>query len=371
MIRTLLIAAGLTVAAAPLAAQTSDRPARGAQQPGILDQTAPSWGVEKWLNLPEGTTSIDIADYQGKVVYLYGFQSWCPGCHSHGFPTMQRLIEAFAGNDDVAFVAVQTVFEGYQYNTFDHARRIVDRYALTIPVGQSGENGRRSPIMRNYRTGGTPWVIVIDRNGVVRYNDFRIDGNAGIRLIRKLLAEPVSTPAATLPVSAAGQTLLGQPLALDGLQWADGAARGTPGDVVLVRWFTDGCHHCAFSMPAIEALRTRYAKRGFRTLAIFHPKPAAAATTADAVQAARAIGYQGDVAVDADWAVLKRIYLDAHRDSATSVSFLLDRRGRVQFVHPGPALGPSDTADRADANSAYQDLVRAIEILLDERRPSP
>ncbi len=43
---------------------------------GILDRQAPGWGVSKWFHLPEGKTLLDIADFKGKVVYLYCFQSW-------------------------------------------------------------------------------------------------------------------------------------------------------------------------------------------------------------------------------------------------------------------------------------------------------
>lgn len=53
---------------------------------GILGQRAPEWDVRQWFNLPDGKDTVDLGDYKGKVVYLYCFQSWCPGCHSSGFP---------------------------------------------------------------------------------------------------------------------------------------------------------------------------------------------------------------------------------------------------------------------------------------------
>jgi len=40
------------------------------------------------------------------------------------------------------------------------------------------------------------------------------------------------------------------------------------------------------------------------------------------------------VALDADWAALKRWWLNQERDW-TSVSFLLDRQGIIRYVHPG------------------------------------
>ena len=86
---------------------------------GITGQEAPHWGVAQWKNLPSDVETLDISDLKGKVVFLYGFQSWCPGCHKHGFPTLKKLVQRFEGNDDIAFVAVQTVFEGFSTNNAD------------------------------------------------------------------------------------------------------------------------------------------------------------------------------------------------------------------------------------------------------------
>jgi len=159
---------------------------------GVLDTEAPAWKADTWFNLPDGKTSLDIADYEGKVVYLYGFQSWCPGCHSQGFPTMQKLIEKFQKADDVAFVAVQTAFEGFSTNTAANAKATGERYSLSIPIGHSGAEGKRSTLMQAYKTGGTPWTIIIDKDGVVRYNDFHITPEQGEKLISELRKRPAA-----------------------------------------------------------------------------------------------------------------------------------------------------------------------------------
>ena len=158
-----------------------------AQRLGILHQPAPSWGVSEWFQLPAGKASLDVDDFKGKVIYLYCFQNWCPGCHSHGFPLLQKLTRYYKDNDLVSFVAVQTTFEGFFTNTFDGAQKIMRRYNLTIPVGQSGSSGQRSQLMVSYRTGGTPWSIVIDKNGIVQFNDFHIYEADAIKLIDELI----------------------------------------------------------------------------------------------------------------------------------------------------------------------------------------
>ncbi len=92
----------------------------------------------------------------------------------------------------MVFLAVQTVFEGFGSNTAAKAKAACDDHDLPIPVGQdAGPSGAGSVTMRRYRSGGTPWTVIIDRGGVVRSNGFRAPADASIRLIDRLLAEPV------------------------------------------------------------------------------------------------------------------------------------------------------------------------------------
>lgn len=168
---------------------TIGTPLMAQQTPGILGSEAPSWGVDTWIQLPDDKTNIDVGDYQGKVLYLYCFQSWCPGCHSHGFPTLQALIEKYEEDMDVEFVAIQTVFEGFQTNSPEAGWKTAEKYGLKIPIGNSGSKEQRSTVMSRYRTGGTPWTIIIDRNGMIRYNDFHIKVSEAEQLIETLKIE--------------------------------------------------------------------------------------------------------------------------------------------------------------------------------------
>jgi hypothetical protein len=99
---------------------------------------------------------------------------------------MKRVIEHFDGSDGVGFVAVQTVFEGYDVNTVDQAKASTDEFDIHVPVGHDG-GPDKSLLMRRYRTGGTPWIVIIDRDGTVRFNDFFIGPEAAISLIDQLL----------------------------------------------------------------------------------------------------------------------------------------------------------------------------------------
>ena len=159
-----------------------------AQSQGIDGREAPEWGVTQWHQLPDGKESLDLSDFEGKTVYLYCFQSWCPGCHSRGFPTLKAVADHYAGDDKVAFVAVQTVFEGFSTNTFAKAKAVAEKFELSIPIGHTaGNQQNHTPeLMRNYRTGGTPWTVIIDPDGQVRFNGFHITEEDAVQLIDAL-----------------------------------------------------------------------------------------------------------------------------------------------------------------------------------------
>ena len=159
---------------------------------GILGQRAPTWDVADWFNLPDGIDRLEINDLKGKVIYLFCFQAWCPGCHNNGFPNLKDVYEHFRDEPSVAFVAIQTVFEGFDANTIERARETSTQYELPIPFGHDpGLDGRRSNVMTHYLTGGTPWTILIDLDGVVRFNDFHIQTRIAKEMIESMLIKRV------------------------------------------------------------------------------------------------------------------------------------------------------------------------------------
>ncbi len=157
-----------------------------AQEHGIAGSKAPSWNVDTWVHLPQGAETLDVTDLEGKVTVMYCFQSWCPGCHSHGFPTLQKLVKAFKADEKVAFVAIQTAFEGLGTNHADKLLPTAFRYGLLIPFGQSNTTRDGTSVLERYRTGGTPWFVIIDPAGVVRYNGYGLNVEGAIEAINDL-----------------------------------------------------------------------------------------------------------------------------------------------------------------------------------------
>ena len=89
-------------------------------------------------------------------------------------------------------MGVQTVFEGYSTNTEDKLRENQLKYELKIPMAHAPGNPQTDEIpaiMRDYRSGGTPWTVIIDRSGKVVYNNFHLDVKLAAELIENLLAQ--------------------------------------------------------------------------------------------------------------------------------------------------------------------------------------
>ncbi len=166
-------------------------PARGeGQRFGILGQRAPAIEGSFWIDPDGEPTTFAMSEIAGRWVYLKCFQSWCPGCHKHGFPALARVSKAFEGDERVAFVGLQTVFEGFWTNTPDKIREIQQRYALRMKIGHDAgdpDGDHRPATMRRYRTGGTPWVVLIEPGGQVVYNGYHVDPERVIALLEAQL----------------------------------------------------------------------------------------------------------------------------------------------------------------------------------------
>ena len=150
---------------------------------------AKEFEVNQWIDA-EGisTEAIKLSDFKGKFKVVYCFQHWCPGCHSKGLPDLKQMVDALKGKNDIAFVAIQTVFEGFESNTYNKIVATQKQYELKIPFGHdAGKDGKsRSIIMQNYQTGGTPWFIFIDKEDKVVFSDFHVNVDAAIQFLKAI-----------------------------------------------------------------------------------------------------------------------------------------------------------------------------------------
>ncbi len=174
-------------------------------------------------------------------------------------------------------------------------------------------------------------------------------------------ADPLAEDAGLIGTRAPGwetaEWLNGESLRLEDLR----------GKVVLVRWWTDTCHYCTRSAPALNELHERYADGGLTVVGMYHPKPIDRAITASEIrEAAQQRGFHFPIAIDRDWAMLRRWWLGDGRRRATSVSFLIDKRGLIRYIHPGPAYHRQVVAGDERPSRDFAKLQQMIEELLAE-----
>lgn len=156
----------------------------------VNEMKAKELNVKHWIDADGNKLdhSIKLADYEGKFKVIFCYQSWCPGCHSVGFPSLKKMVDALKGNDKVVFLAIQTVFEGYKENTYDQISEMQKKYDLKIPFGHDAgdDDHSRSNFMTDYKTGGTPWFVLIDKNDRIVFADFHLNDENAIDFLKKL-----------------------------------------------------------------------------------------------------------------------------------------------------------------------------------------
>ena len=132
------------------------------------------------------------------------------------------------------------------------------------------------------------------------------------------------------------------------------------GKVVLIRWWTaPDCRYCAASAPALNEFHREYRKRGLEVIGAYHHKSDEPLAPKKVAKQAREFGFKFPVAIDTDWNTVNRWWLDGHDRQFTSVSFLIDRRGMIRYIHPG--------GQYLKGEPDYAELKSAIETLLAEK----
>ena len=132
------------------------------------------------------------------------------------------------------------------------------------------------------------------------------------------------------------------------------------GNVVLIRWWTaPGCPYCSASASALDTWNQAYKDQGLVVLGFYHHKARTPITQAKVKGYADQLGFDFPIAIDYQWETLERWWLSKTPDARwTSISFLVDRKGVVQYVHPGGKYEKGD--------GTYEALQAKIEALLDE-----
>jgi len=152
---------------------------------------APELDVAQWLN-----TEVPhrLQDLRGRVVVIHAFQMLCPGCVSHGIPQATAMDSTFP-RGDVVVLGLHSVFEHHSVMGPEALKAFIHEYRIPFPIAIDRHNAETDIpcTMQLYGLRGTPSVIIIDRQGTIRFNHFGVADDLKIGgFLGQLIAEPVN-----------------------------------------------------------------------------------------------------------------------------------------------------------------------------------
>jgi peroxiredoxin len=131
---------------------------------------APELQVQTWHNTDR---PLPLSGLHGQVVVLVAFQVLCPKSLSCGIPQAQRIYETFAPSD-VAVIGLHATFEHHDAFSPAMLKAFIHEYRLKFPIALDQPNAA-GPIphtMERYKMRGTPSLVLIDKQGLVRKHAF-------------------------------------------------------------------------------------------------------------------------------------------------------------------------------------------------------
>lgn len=154
---------------------------------------APEIRASQWLNSP----GLSLADLRGRVVVLHAFQMLCPGCVAHGLPQAKKIAQTFS-EDMVTLIGLHSVFEHHEAMQPVSLQAFVHEYRLDFPIAidQASPSGPIPLTMAAYELGGTPSLVLIDKQGRLRLRHLgQIDDLRLGVILGQLVSEPDATDA--------------------------------------------------------------------------------------------------------------------------------------------------------------------------------
>src|SRR6202051_3529545 len=131
---------------------------------------APELIVQTWYNTDR---PLLLSGLRGRVVVLAAFQVLCPKSLSSGIPQALRIYETFEPSD-VAVIGLHATFEHHDAYNPAVLKAFMHEYRLKFPIALD-QPSAASPIphtMERYKMRGTPSLVLIDKQGLVRKHTF-------------------------------------------------------------------------------------------------------------------------------------------------------------------------------------------------------
>lgn len=115
-----------------------------------------------------------LAALRGRVIVAGAFQMLCPGCVSELIPQLRQVHALFKGAE-VSVLGLHTVFEHHDAMGPISLKAFLHENRITFPVAIDNSQMPGKPIpktMEHYAMQGTPTMLLIDREGILRRQSF-------------------------------------------------------------------------------------------------------------------------------------------------------------------------------------------------------
>jgi peroxiredoxin len=201
----------VVVAAIAIFAVVRGLQANGNSSPGQLTNGNPTAAgkVAPGFTLPaEQGGNVSLSQYRGKVVVLEFFAPWCPHCRNE-VSTLNTVAQVFS--DQVQVLSVSASPYGFNYessggsDTSAITMADVQKFVSTFHVSYPALLDTSLRVGNAYGVYGYPQIYVIDRNGVIQWNNGQ-GGETSYTDLQAAINRALAVPLATATPTTAGTT---------------------------------------------------------------------------------------------------------------------------------------------------------------------